>query len=175
MTLIPAVRADVTESQRTLSALNLVKLCVGADTIEDLAEWQAHVSATRKAAGEDPRPRHVTRMWPRREAEIVGTEGARGSLYWVIRGLILVRQPILGFEEVREEDGIRRCAIMLDPGLMRTETRPRGPFQGWRYLETKDAPPDLGPWRGARAGGPQPLPVHLEAELSAMGVLQPAG
>jgi len=165
----------VTESQRSQPALSLVKLCVGADTIEDLAEWQAHVTATRKAAGEDPRPRHVTRMWPRREAEIVGTEGARGSLYWVIRGLILVRQPILGFEEVRGEDGVRRCAILLDPQLLRTETRPRGPFQGWRYLEAKDAPPDLGPWHGTGKGGPQPLPVHLEAELSAMGVLQPAG
>ncbi|MEM7566627.1 MAG: DUF1489 domain-containing protein [Pseudomonadota bacterium] len=164
----------MTETQRSHLALNLVKLCVGADTIEDLAEWQAHLSATRKAAGEDPRPRHVTRMWPRRETEIVGEGTARGSLYWVIRGLVLVRQPILGFEEVRREDGVRRCAILLDPGLVRTETRPRGPFQGWRYLEAKDAPPDLGPWRGSAERGPQPLPVHLEAELSAMGVLQRA-
>ncbi|MEM7526809.1 MAG: DUF1489 domain-containing protein [Pseudomonadota bacterium] len=156
------------------SALNLVKLCVGADTVEDLAEWQAHVTATRRAAGESPQPNHVTRMWPRREAEILGGEGDGGSLYWVIRGLILVRQPILAFQEVRGEDGIRRCSIVLAPELVRVETKPRGPFQGWRYLEAKDAPRDLGPWRGGSEGA-QTLPVHLESALEQMGVLAAVG
>ncbi|MEM6679388.1 MAG: DUF1489 domain-containing protein [Pseudomonadota bacterium] len=163
------------EDQRKSGALNIVKLCVGADTIEDLAAWQAHVIAERRKAGQTPVPNHVTRMWPRREAEIMAPEagGRGGSLYWVIKGIILVRQPILRFEEVME-DGIRRCAITLDPALVRTEARPRRPFQGWRYLEAADAPRDLGPWRGGAPSAAQ-LPVHLEEALSSIGVLQPAG
>ena len=84
--------------------LNLVKLCVGEASIEDLAGWQARRMAERRAAGLDPRPRHVTRMWPRRAEEILGG----GSLYWVIQGYVAVRQVIEAFDEVRGEDGIRR-------------------------------------------------------------------
>lgn len=147
----------------TSHALHLVKLCVGADTVEDLAEWQALKIAERKAAGLDPRPRHVTRMWPRRDAELV----PGGSLYWVIRGLILVRQPIQGLERVVGQDGIQRCGLILDPGLVRTEARPRSAFQGWRYFKAEDAPPDLSPEKQDEAG----LPHHLQTTLSDLGVI----
>ena len=59
---------------------------------------------------------HVTRMWPRREAELL--DG--GSLYWVFKGLVLARQRILGLEPRRGADGIERCAIRLDPAVVRT-------------------------------------------------------
>lgn len=152
------------------SALSLVKLCVGADTIEDLANWQSKLIARRTEAGLDPRPRHVTRMWPRRVEEMrIGlADGA--SLYWVIKGLILVRQRILALEDVTGEDGIRRCGIVFDPVLMRVQSRPRKVFQGWRYLPAADAPPDLGPWRAGETGGEYGLPVELEAALDAIGV-----
>lgn len=154
------------------TALALQKLCVGADAIGDLAAWQAHVSATRSAAGMDPRPRHVTRLRPRREAEILPPEGPGGSLFWVIRGLILVRQRILAFEDAIGADGVRRCAIVLDPALVRVESRPRRAFQGWRYLAPGDAPPDLGPWRAGEEV-PAALPEELEAALDAIGVVTP--
>ncbi|MEO0820805.1 MAG: DUF1489 domain-containing protein [Pseudomonadota bacterium] len=155
------------EKIATHNALNLVKLCVGADTVEDLAEWQASVTARRRQAGLDDRPRHTTRMWPRREAEILPA----GSLYWVVKGLILVRQTIVAFEENCGEDGIRRCDIVLDPELVRTETRRRSAFQGWRYLKGADAPRDLGRGRGRLAGETVSLPIALEHELSVLGVV----
>lgn len=145
------------------AGLNLVKLCVGAESVEDLAGWQAGRMAERRRAGLDPRPRHVTRMWPRRQDELL----RGGSLYWVIRGLILVRQRIEALEPVTGEDGIRRCAIVFDPRLIRVEARPRGAFQGWRYLAAADAPPDLP--EGETGEGA--LPRDLQAALADLGVI----
>ena len=155
------------ETARPCNALHLVKLCVGADSIEDLEEWQALVCSRRREAGLDPNPRHVTRMWPRRQAELL----PGGSLYWVIRGLILVRQRIADLEEVTGEDGVLRCGIVLDPEIVRVEARPRAAFQGWRYLTAADAPPDLS---SAASAGEEGLPEHLAAALGELGI-GPAG
>ena len=116
-------------------SLNILKLCVGCDSVEDLIEWhRANPSA--RAGG---LRRHVTRMWPKREAEVTGG----GSLYWVIKGVILARQTIVGFEAVEGADGIRRCGLLLDPQVIRTEAATRRPFQGWRYLDPAESPADL--------------------------------
>lgn len=136
--------------------VNLVKLCVGADSIADLEAWQAG----RLARGEEHR--HVTRMWPKRQDEIL----SGGSLYWVIQGVILCRQRILRLDEVIGHEGIRRCAIVLDPEIQRTAPAPRRPFQGWRYLKAEDAPADL---KGAQRN--ETLPPALEMKLSEIGVL----
>ena len=115
--------------------LHILKLCVGADSVEDLTHWHA--------AHRDLWPpgttAHVTRMWPKRESEIL--DG--GSLYWVIKGVILARQRLLRLEERSGHDGITRCALILDAPVIRTESGPRRPFQGWRYLDPADAPRDL--------------------------------
>ncbi len=97
--------------------VNLVKLCVGAEKVEDLTAWQ------NMRMGETglPAPRHVTRMWPKREAELL----AGGSLYWVFKGLILARQRILRLDEVIGQDGIRRCGLVLDHQVVLTESTPR--------------------------------------------------
>lgn len=139
--------------------INLVKLCVGAETVDDLAAWQAQ----RAARGADGAVRHVTRMWPKRQAELV--DG--GSLYWVIRGVILVRQQVLRLDEVVGGDGILRCGIVLEDRLVRTRPAPRRPFQGWRYLRAEDAPADLPESRE----GEEPLPAELESALADLGVL----
>lgn len=139
--------------------INLVKLCVGADDVQDLLDWQA----TRRAQTGDGLPRHVTRMWPRRAEALLNG----GSLYWVIKGLILCRQRILRLEEVTGGDGIVRCGIVLDPDLRRTTPVPKRPFQGWRYLEPADAPPDL---RRGRETEPS-LPADLDRALADIGVL----
>ena len=97
-------------------------------------------SATRAPKGPDGLPRHVTRMWPKRAEELL----AGGSLYWVFKGSILARQCILRLDEAMGADGIARCAIVLDPHVVRTHaaTTPTG-SKGWRYLKAEDAPPDL--------------------------------
>lgn len=144
--------------------LHLVKLCVGVDEVADLARWQTERSIDRKMAGLDPRPRHVTRMWPRRGDELL--QG--GSLYWVIRGITLARQRLEMLEEVTGPDGIRRCALILNPEIVRTAAAPRRPFQGWRYLQPEDAPPDLAAGVG---GGEDELPAEMAAELTRLGVV----
>ena len=142
-----------------MAALNILKLSVGTEAVEDLARWQRRPDL-RTADG---LPRHVTRMWPRREAEIVGT----GSIYWVIRGVVLARQRIVRLDEIVRADGIRRCALVLDQELVRTAAQPRRPFQGWRYLAAADAPRDLPPG----AADEPALPPKLSAALSEIGVL----
>ena len=139
--------------------VNLLKLCVGAEAVEDLLDWQR----SPRAKGPDGLPRHVTRMWPKREAEVL----AGGSLYWVFKGLVLCRQRILRLEEVTGGDGITRCGIVLDPEVVRTRPLPKRPFQGWRYLAPQDAPADLAPGRAEDTA----LPPSLEAALAEIGVL----
>lgn len=134
--------------------LNLVKLCVGVDTVEDLAN---HIKARNS-----PETMHITRMWPRRESELL--DG--GSLYWVIKGVIQARQSIIRLAEQIGHDDIRRCGIQMDATLHRTEAAPRRPFQGWRYLTHQDAPRDL---TVPRANDDN-LPPELMAELAEIGV-----
>lgn len=139
--------------------LHLIKLSVGTEGVEDLAAWQASA----RAKGPDGLPRHVTRMWPKREAEIL--DG--GSIYWVIKGVLQCRQRILRLDEVTGSDGIRRCAIVLDPDLIRTTQALKKPFQGWRYLPAKDAPADLPKGRAHEDA----LPNSLSAALADLGLL----
>lgn len=138
---------------------HLVKLSVGSESVETLAVWQA----SRAAQGPDGLPRHITRMWPRRETEI----RAGGSIYWVIKGHIQCRQRLLRLDEVTGADGTRHCALILDPTLIRTTPTPRRPFQGWRYLPPEDAPPDL---PESRAQDDR-LPPDLAGALADIGVL----
>lgn len=139
--------------------VNLVKLCVGAEKVEDLTAWQA----MRIGQSGLPNPRHVTRMWPKRESELL----SGGSLYWVFKGLILARQRILQLDEVIGQDGIRRCGLVLDHTVIRTESQPRRAFQGWRYLSADDAPRDL---IGADTSDQNPLPAELASALADIGI-----
>jgi hypothetical protein len=146
-----------------MAGIHLLKLCVGCESVEDLLDWQAARGEERRAAGGDPRPVHVTRMWPRREADLL--DG--GSLYWVIKGHVLCRQRVVALESERGGDGIERCRLRLDPEVVRTAPAPRRAFQGWRYLRPGDAPADL---VMAVEGGPV-LPPVLAAGLAEIGVL----
>jgi hypothetical protein len=141
--------------------VHLVKLCVGADSIDDLERYRARVKAAADARGETWQSTHVTRMSPKRADEIL--DG--GSLYWVIKRVIQVRQRIIGLEEVIGDDGIKRCAIVMDNELVRTAPAARRPFQGWRYLKAEDAPRDLS---DPAAGGAN-LPDELRRKLLEIG------
>lgn len=135
--------------------VNLVKLCVGTDGIEELVDWQ------RRHYRGGP-PVHVTRMWPKRAEEVL----AGGSLYWVFKGVILARQRITGLEERLGADGITRCGLVLDPEVIRTEAVPKRPFQGWRYLPADQSPRDLPKGREHE----DPLPEDLARRLAEMGL-----
>lgn len=149
---------DEEKECRVPDHVHLLKLCVGAASVEELSSWQR----SGHARGPDGAPRHVTRMWPKRAEEVL----AGGSLYWVIKGVILARQRIVRFDEVDRGDGIRRCGLVLAPEIHRTEAVQRRAFQGWRYLAPEDAPGDLS--RG-RESEPD-LPPALAAALAEIGV-----
>jgi hypothetical protein len=144
-------------------ALHLIKLCVGAESIADLAQWVEQRVAERTRRGAAARSQHVTRMVPKRGYEIV--DG--GSLYWVIKGQLAARQRVLEIEPFVDVDGIGRCRLWLAPEVVPVNPRPCRPFQGWRYLPDKDAPPDLS---GSGAGAAD-MPETLRRELAELGLL----
>jgi len=143
--------------------LHLIKLCVGADSIRDLEEWIEERLAEKRRKKQPAEHIHTTRMVPTRAGELL--DG--GSLYWVIKGEIACRQKLLDIREFNDKEGVRRCRLVLDPKPVPVVPRPRGPFQGWRYLAAKDAPADLG--RGAK--GLAKLPEEMRRELRELGLL----
>ena len=87
-------------------------------------------------------------------------------MFWIIKGQMVVRQPIADLIEVKREDGRPACGIVLHPELIPVWPRRVRIFQGWRYLETEDAPEDLPQTEDAA-----PMPAELAAELRELGLL----
>jgi len=143
--------------------VHLIKLCVGVEEVAQLVEWRAKKAAAAKKSGNPFIQQHLTRNMPRRKDEVL--DG--GSLYWVIKGLVQVRQRIVALEPATRENGEPACALVFDPELVQTELQPRRAFQGWRYLETVDAPSDLG--EGANAI--DKLPPAMASELRDLGLI----
>ena len=141
--------------------LHLIKLAVGCESVKELKGWVAERMATARKKGLPLHHVHITRMTPKRDAEII----AGGSLYWVIKGQIAARQRLLAFRAVKK-NGIPHCGLVYDKELVPVIARPRRAFQGWRYLEAVDAPPDI-----ARTKGAKDLPESLQRELAALGLL----
>jgi hypothetical protein len=141
--------------------LHIIKLCVGADSVEDLAHWQAGRIKEQKKKGKKPELIHVTRMTPKRADEVL--DG--GSLYWVIKGQIAVRQRLVELRAVTK-NGTPHCGLVYEPKLIPVQRRAHRAFQGWRYLDPKDAPSDA---RGKQGGAG--LPEKLQAELVSLGLL----
>lgn len=146
--------------------IHIVKLCVGAGSVEDLAEWQIEqLKRAQKAKARTINPIQKvhpvcgTRMWPKRVKDVL----AGGSLYWVIKGVVSVRQKIVAIDDVTDNHG-QRCGLYLDAHLQRTVPQPRRAFQGWRYLDAKHAPADL-----TAAQGGADLPEHLRRQLVELG------
>jgi hypothetical protein len=137
--------------------LHLIKLAVGIDDVAHLRKMQ------KERRRERGRYVFYTRHMPRRREEIL--DG--GSIYWVIKGYVRVRERILGFTPVVEDDGERYTLVRYDPKFVETVWQPKRPFQGWRYLAPKDAPTD----RPAHAASGDRLPEALAEELRSLGLL----
>ena len=132
--------------------LHMIKLCVGCDSVEELLEWHREEMATGK-----PWLMH-TRQTPKRAAELA--EG--GSLYRVYKGMILSRQRILKVDTVGSGPA-SRCEVTLDMKVVLVAPTPRRAFQGWRYFQQADTPPDLAMF------GDEATPPELARELRAIG------
>ena len=129
--------------------VHMLRLCVGCDTIDDLLAYHADTKA--------PWLLH-TRMTPKRADEML--DG--GSIYRIFKGMILCRQRILEIRTLGE--GVTaRCEITLDPEIIRVAPTPRRAFQGWRYFDPKDVPPDLD------GGVDGEIPMELARQLREAG------
>lgn len=140
-------------------SLHLLKLAVGATGVDSMRVYQARRLETEGVL------QHVTRYRPKRAEEIL----AGGSLYWVVKHQIRVRQRILDFVPVRDtESGTTKWGIVLDPELVLTYPVHRRPHQGWRYFEEADAPADL--LIGSDTGFSD-IPQEMAAELRLLGLI----
>ncbi len=135
--------------------IHMVKLCVGADSVEDVIEWQQRLMKSVS------HPFHLTRMHPKRAEELMHG----GSISWVMKRAIRVRQQIIDIQSEDDDDGRKICRLIFDPELVRTYAQPKRPFQGWRYLQPESAPADIG--SGNKAVD---IPVDLDEALKKAGV-----
>lgn len=143
--------------------LHILKLSVGCESVKDLKRW---VAERLRATENSSLPRHhihITRMTPKRDAEVL--EG--GSIYWVIRGEIAARMKMIAIEPFRDSAGINRCRLVMQPKVIAVAPRPMRPFQGWRYFQPADAPPDL----GKAAASIEAMPEPMRRELRELGLL----
>jgi hypothetical protein len=144
-------------------ALNLVKLCVGCDSVKELEDWIARRLKQRTQRGLSREHLHRTRMMPKRTDEL--RDG--GSLYWVIRGEIMCRQRIIDVRPFVDKGGVPRCHLVLEPKLVLVEPRSWRAFQGWRYLPSESSPRDL----DRVAPGAKNMPETMRRELRELGLL----
>ncbi len=134
-------------------ALHLIKLVVGVDTVQELE------SHGRRLVAAEGVWTVRTRNTPVRAEELT----AGGSLYRVIKGVIVCRQRILAIATVGEGRE-SRCAITVEPTLVPVAPTPKRPFQGWRYFKGEEAPGDLD-----ASGAAADMPTALALKLGELG------
>ena len=140
--------------------IHMIKLCVGVSSLQELEDYRDERAHWWDADyGEDVHV-HRTRMMPKRAAEMEG----KASIYWVISGQVVCRQPILRLAKYTNDEGIDYCDIIMAPDMIRTVPYPKRPFQGWRYLRPEDAPPDIGANENAES-------LALAADLAKLGLI----
>ncbi|MCR6671557.1 DUF1489 family protein [Devosia ginsengisoli] len=140
--------------------IHMIKLCVGVSSLAELESYRDERAHWWDADyGEDVHV-HRTRMMPKRAAEMEG----KASIYWVISGQVVCRQPILRLARYTNPEGIDYCDIIMAPDMVRTVPYPKRPFQGWRYLRPEDAPPDVGANENAES-------LALAADLAKLGLI----
>ena len=144
--------------------VHLLKLCVGIENVEHLIQVQQSRMVGLGATGKPSVVRHITRNTPRRVNELLNG----GSMYWVIRRVITVRQPIIGIKSLKKEDGRPACVISLENKHIRTVPRQNRAFQGWRYLSNDDIPEDL---NDNKLSLDSELPSEMSSELRELGLL----
>ena len=133
-----------------MSKLHLTKVAFACRDLEMLQQRIAGRAV-------DHEVRVVTRMRPKRAAELIG-----GSLYWIVKHRLVACQEILRFED--REDG--RIDIVCSAELVIVSPMPRRAHQGWRYLEDADAPSADSDGTGVGA-----LPAQLYGRLAALALV----
>ncbi len=134
--------------------VHLKKLSVGSASLDSLRDFQA------QRLNNSGRLVHITRNRPRRAEELL--DG--GSIYWIIKGMMIARQAIIDLIETQRADGSSACGIVLSPEIIEVMPARMRIFQGWRYLEVGEAPIDIGEDKHGN------MPSELVAELRDLGI-----
>ncbi len=137
--------------------VHLLKIAVGIESVEHFRE---RIKIRRKQGKTFT---HYTRHMPKRAEEVL----AGGSLYWIVKGYIAVRCPIVRLEEAVLEGRGPHCGIVMKSELIPVVPQPRRPHQGWRYLEAEDPPPD----QADLGKGAADMPPEMAAQLRDLGLL----
>ena len=145
----------------SMTPIHLIKLTVGARSVEDLRAWQESQEVLF-----DGKPASIvhTRTRPKRAEEIIETGG---SIYRVINGFVCCRQKIRAFDSWEHPMKGTCCLIVVEPEIILTQSMPRRAFQGWRYFEDKDAPKDIGVYES----GDDLPPAEMLSDLQEVGLV----
>ena len=135
---------------------NLKKIAVGIASIDRLRIRQQMIKSSYGKII------HTTRNMPKQKDDLIDN----GSMFWIIKRNILVRQKILNIETVIRDDGSKGCEIQLDEDLIKVIPTPMKPFQGWRYYMASDIPPDL----NVSNIESEDLPENINSELIKLGL-----
>ena len=141
--------------------LNLIKMSVGSESFQSLGRWQVRNAFKHKSGGKVFV--HGTTMRPTRWEQLVDS----GSIYWVVKGFIIGRNPLVAIEFDDTKQGRGRCSLVCGLPMVQVSPRRHRVFQGWRYLKTTDAPPDIKTGRIRKSD----IPSELAGELSDLGLL----
>jgi hypothetical protein len=132
--------------------LNMTRIAFGAEN-------PAHLRQRLESYAGDGEVRLTTRYLPKRHEEMAG-----GSLFWIIKHTLIGRSPLIGFMD----NGEGRTWIRIRPQLIAIRSIPKRAHQGWRYLNEKDAPPDLG---AGETNATDYMPPKMLGELMKMGLV----
>ncbi|MFP6735501.1 MAG: DUF1489 domain-containing protein [Rhodospirillales bacterium] len=143
--------------------VHLLRMAVRVESVGHLRTIQAERMKENAKGRKKKRLFTHTRNVPKRGAELL--DG--GSIYWVVKRYIRVRQNILGIESATNAKGRRYCAIELGPELILIEPRRHKAFRGWRYFRTEDVPIDL----EKSLAETEDLPPELADELRDLGLI----
>ena len=143
--------------------VHLLRMAVRVESVGHLRTIQAERVQENAKGRKKKRLFTYTRNVPKRGAELL--DG--GSIYWVVKRYIRVRQNILGIESATNAKGRRYCAVELDPELILIEPRRHKAFRGWRYFRSEAVPGDV----ERSAADAENLPPELADELRDLGLI----
>lgn len=149
-------------------AVNIIKLIVGCQDLEEYAQWQARQEIDYEGGENGRAVPCLTRFKAKRADEVLASGG---SLYRVLKSRVICRQKIVGFEMVETGHKGTMCAIMLEPEIVTVVNAPHRPFQGWRYFDDEKAPADRGVYVIGQGDEDEEPPEEMADELRDAGLL----
>lgn len=134
--------------------LGLTRVAYGCQSLDDIIAREPSLLEG------DPATPHVCLN----SARIPRRDLTGGSIFWIVRHMLIARQPILRVVEIPVE-GRTTAEIHLQPGPIPVVPRVQRSHQGWRYLPEELWPAD------SDGGESEALPPELAAKLAELSLI----